>query len=31
MGYPKMEKMPKGSTASDMSGQKRVGTSKEDK
>ena len=30
MGYPKMEKMPKGSTASDMSGQKRVGTPKED-
>jgi hypothetical protein len=31
MGYPKMEKMPKGATASDMSGQKRVGTPKEDK
>ena len=31
MGYPKMEKMPKGTTASDMSGQKRVGTPKEDK
>lgn len=31
MGYPKMEKMPKGATASDMSGQKKVGTSSVDK
>lgn len=31
MGYPKMEKLPKGATASDMTGQKRVGVSKVDK
>jgi len=31
MGYPKMEKMPKGATASDMSGQKKVGISSVDK
>jgi hypothetical protein len=31
MGYPKMEKLPKGATASDMSGQKKVSVPKEDK
>jgi hypothetical protein len=31
MGYEKSEKMPKGVTASDMTGQKRVGASSVDK
>ena len=31
MGYPKMEKLPKGATSSDMSGMKKVHVSKVDK
>ena len=31
MGYPKMEKMPKGVMSSDMTGDKKVKVPKEDK